>query len=73
MIILVDCNSFYVSSEKVFRPDLRDKPVMVLSNNDGCVVVLSSEAKKAGIARGEGVLRGYVSQKLRPYRYPQVL
>jgi DNA polymerase V len=52
MIALVDCNSFYASCEKVFRPDLRDKPVVVLSNNDGCVVAMSKEAKKLGIARG---------------------
>jgi len=49
---LIDCNSFYASCEKIFRPDLKDKPVVVLSNNDGCVVALSKEAKKAGIKRG---------------------
>ena len=37
---LVDCNNFFVSCERVFRPDLRDKPVVVLSNNDGCVLSL---------------------------------
>lgn len=42
---LCDANSFYASCEKVFRPDLRDKPVVVLSNNDGCVVAQSKEAK----------------------------
>jgi DNA polymerase V len=45
MIALVDCNSFYASCEKIFRPDLTDKPVVVLSNNDGCIVALSKEAK----------------------------
>ena len=49
---LVDGNSFYASCEKVFRPDLRDKPVVVLSNNDGCVVARSAEAKALGIPMG---------------------
>ncbi len=49
MYALVDCNSFYASCEKVFRPDLRDKPVVVLSNNDGCIVARSPEAKALGI------------------------
>jgi hypothetical protein len=42
---LVDCNNFYASCEKLFRRDLRDTPVIVLSNNDGCVVARSQEAK----------------------------
>ena len=46
---LVDCNNFYVSCERVFRPDLQDKPVGVLSNNDGCFVARSSEVKELGI------------------------
>lgn len=46
MFALADVNSFYASCEKVFRPDLRDKPVIVLSNNDGCVIARSAEAKK---------------------------
>ena len=46
MFALVDCNSFFASCEKVFRPDLADKPVVVLSNNDGCVVARSAEAKQ---------------------------
>jgi DNA polymerase V len=45
MFALIDCNSFYASCERVFRPDFRDKPVVVLSNNDGCVIARSSEAK----------------------------
>jgi len=49
---LVDCNSFYASCEKVFRPDLADKPVVVLSNNDGCIVAMSPEAKQLDIPRG---------------------
>jgi len=50
---LVDCNSFFVSCEKLFRPDLADKPVVVLSNNDGVIVSRSPEAKKLGIPMGE--------------------
>lgn len=49
---LVDCNSFYVSCERVFNPKLREMPVVVLSNNDGCVVSRSNEAKKLGIKVG---------------------
>jgi DNA polymerase V len=49
---LVDGNSFYASCEKIFRPDLCDKPVVVLSNNDGCVVARSAEAKALGIPMG---------------------
>ncbi|OQY31236.1 MAG: hypothetical protein B6241_14545 [Spirochaetaceae bacterium 4572_59] len=52
MTALVDCNSFYASCEKVFRPDLRNRPVVVLSNNDGCIVAMSPEAKKLDIPRG---------------------
>ena len=49
---IIDCDNCYVSSERVFRPDLKDKPVVVLSNNDGCVVARSNEAKKMGIKAG---------------------
>ena len=49
---VVDCDNCYVSCERVFRPDLKDKPVVVLSNNDGCVVARSNEAKKMGIKAG---------------------
>ncbi|WP_317208021.1 MULTISPECIES: hypothetical protein [unclassified Tenacibaculum] len=49
MFALVDCNNFYASCERLFRPDLIGKPVVVLSNNDGCVIVCSSEAKKLGV------------------------
>jgi len=49
MIALVDCNSCYASCEQIFRPDLRDKPVIVLSNNDGCIIARSKEAKKLGV------------------------
>jgi DNA polymerase V len=53
MIGLVDCNNFYVSCERVFRPELQGKPVVVLSNNDGCIISRSEEAKKLGIEMGE--------------------
>ncbi|HIG65046.1 MAG TPA: Y-family DNA polymerase [Methyloprofundus sp.] len=49
LIALVDCNNFYVSCERVFRPDLINKPVAVLSNNDGCIVARSQEVKDLGI------------------------
>jgi DNA polymerase V len=42
---LADCNNFYASCEQVFQPDLQGKPTVVLSNNDGCVIALSKEAK----------------------------
>lgn len=50
---LVDCNNFFASCERVFNPKLRHKPVVVLSNNDGCVIARSNEAKEFGIAMGE--------------------
>lgn len=49
---LIDCNNFYASCEKLFRPDLKDKPVIVASNNDGCAVARSAEAKALGIKMG---------------------
>lgn len=52
MFALADVNSFYASCEKVFRPDLRSKPVVVLSNNDGCVIARSAEAKRLSIKMG---------------------
>ena len=52
-LALVDCNNFYVSCERVFRPDLHDKPLVVLSNNDGCVVSRSAEAKALGVRMGQ--------------------
>lgn len=50
---LIDCNNFYASCERVFNPFLEGKPIVVLSNNDGCVVARSQEAKKLGIAMGD--------------------
>jgi DNA polymerase V len=52
MFALIDCNNFYASCERVFRPDLNGKPVVVLSNNDGCVIARSGEAKAIGIPMG---------------------
>ena len=49
---LVDCESFYASCERIFRPDLKNVPIVVLSNNDGCVIARSTEAKKMGIGMG---------------------
>ena len=51
-IALVDCNNFYASCERVFSPQLEGKPIVVLSNNDGCVIARSNEAKSLGIAMG---------------------
>jgi DNA polymerase V len=52
MFALVDCNNFYASCERVFRPDLNGKPIVVLSNNDGCVIARSNEAKAIGVPMG---------------------
>ena len=52
-IALIDCNSFYVSCERLFNPRINNKPVVVLSNNDGCVISRSTEAKRLGIKMGE--------------------
>ena len=51
-VVLIDCNNFYVSCERLFQPKLNGRPVIVLSNNDGCVVSRSNEAKQLGIAMG---------------------
>ena len=53
IIALVDCNSFYVSCERLFNPKINKSPVVVLSNNDGCVISRSSEAKAIGIKMGD--------------------
>lgn len=52
MIALIDCNNFYVSCERAFNPKLKDRPVVVLSNNDGCVIARSNQAKTLGISMG---------------------
>ncbi len=53
MIALIDCNNFYASCERVFNPALENRPIVVLSNNDGCVIARSNEAKALGIPMGE--------------------
>jgi DNA polymerase V len=57
LIAVVDCNNFYVSCERVFNPRLKGKPVVVLSNNDGCIVARSNEAKALGIKMGEAFFK----------------
>ena len=53
MKAIIDCNSFYASCERVFQPQLAGKPIVVLSNNDGCIIALNDEAKKLGVPMGE--------------------
>jgi DNA polymerase V len=53
MFALVDCNNFYASCERVFNPKIEKKAVIVLSNNDGCVIARSNESKALGIKMGE--------------------
>ena len=57
MFALIDCNNFYVSCERVFNPKLQGKPVVVLSNNDGCVVARSNEAKAIGFKMGDPIFQ----------------
>lgn len=57
MFALADCNNFFVSCERVFRPDLNGKPVIVLSNNDGCAIARSNEAKALGIKMGDPLFK----------------
>jgi len=54
---LVDCNTFFASVERVFHPGLKHKPVVVLSNNDGCIVALTTEAKQLGLHRGDPIFK----------------
>lgn len=53
LFALADCNNFYASCERVFQPHLKDKPIIVLSNNDGCIIARSHEAKKLGVPMGK--------------------
>jgi len=62
MIALADCNNFYASCERVFRPELENKPVVVLSNNDGCIIARSNEAKALGFKMGEPAFK--IKQKI---------
>lgn len=52
MYALIDCSNFYASCERVFQPKLLEKPIVVISNNDGCVIARSDEAKALGIDMG---------------------
>ena len=65
MFALVDCNNFYASCERVFQPQLEGKPVVILSNNDGCVIARSNEAKALGIPMGAPAFqyRSYFKEK----------
>ena len=65
MFGLVDCNNFYASCERVFNPSLNNKPIVVLSNNDGCVIARSNEAKKLGIKMGEPAFK--ISKLIKKY------
>src|SRR5689334_16714092 len=65
VIALVDVSSMYVSCERVFQPELAGRPVVVLSNNDGCVVARSQEAKDIGIPMGEPWFRVRTNPKWR--------
>ncbi|PWK20396.1 Y-family DNA polymerase [Xanthomarina spongicola] len=57
MYALVDCNNFYASCERVFNPSLRQKPIAILSNNDGCVISMSDEAKALGLPFGAPIFK----------------
>lgn len=57
MFALADANNFYASCERVFRPDLEGKPIVVVSNNDGCVIARSAESKKLGIKMGDPLFK----------------
>jgi DNA polymerase V len=57
MFALADCNNFFVSCERVFRPDLEGRPVIVLSRNDGCAIARSNEAKALGIKMGDPLFK----------------
>ena len=57
MFALIDCNNFYVSCERVFNPSLQGKPVAVLSNNDGCIISRSDEAKAIGLPMGAPIFK----------------
>lgn len=63
MFALVDCNNFYVSCERVFQPQWKGKPVVILSNNDGCVIARSNEAKALGIPMGAPAFKYQVQFK----------
>ena len=53
LLALCDCNNFFVSCERLYRPELRDRPVVVLSSNDGCIIVRSNKVKAMCISMGQ--------------------
>ena len=55
LFAIVDCNNFYASCERIFNPSLEGKPVVVLSNNDGCIIARSNEAKALGLQMGQPI------------------
>lgn len=63
-VALIDCNNFFASCERIFRPDLKYRPIVVLSNNDGCVIARSAESKALGIKMGDPYfkIKGYLEQ-----------
>ena len=63
---LIDCNNFFVSCERLFRPELEGKPVVVLSSNDGCVVARSNEAKALGLKNMRIIIRHILPNVLGP-------
>lgn len=63
MYALIDCNNFYASCQRVFRPDLRMQPIVILSNNDGCIIARSQEAKDLGIKMGDPYFKNELSLK----------
>ena len=74
MIALVDCNNFYASCERVFQPKLEHKPIVVLSNNDGCVIARSNEAKALGIKMGAPAFKMQsIFDRYAVHVFPQIL
>lgn len=69
LFALCDVNNFYVSCERLFNPSLRNRPVIVLSNNDGCAVARSNEAKAIGIKMGAPYTRSKILSVSMEYRY----
>ena len=65
LFAVADCNNFYCSCERVFHPELVGKPVVVLSNNDGCVIARSEEAKKLGNAEERNRIKRQVREMVR--------
>jgi DNA polymerase V len=65
---LADCNNFYASCEQVFQPQLRGKPTVVSSNNDGCVIARSAEAKVLGVSFGTPHFKIKISQAFKKFR-----